>query len=395
MTFNLLFRQRPSTSIAVSLLLAMTISPQSSIVQASVHSQPVAQACGTWEAVPVPFAGTDATFWSVDGTSANDVWAVGAFYSPLAHAQIQHWDGQQWNPVADGAADLPVTALRGVEVVAADDIWAVGLYNAVADGTGPIQPIIEHWDGQVWTNVPAPQAGVNAILTDVAAAAPEDIWAVGSASIPGGGNQALIQHWDGQRWTNVEPPALADMHALNGVAVVAPNDVWAVGRVNIGGVWSTLVEHWDGAAWSIVPSGTHPGGILNAIAVAGPDDIWAVGNATVSNTVVTLHWDGSTWTRFDNGLTAIALDDITVMGPDDAWAVGTGPDIGPLTAHWDGKSWNPVPSVTGFTLHSVQAFGPDDVWAVGQTRTESLSARYSDPCLRSATAPRVDGRPVD
>ena len=123
-----------------------------------------------------------------------------------------------------------------------------------------------------------------------------------------------------------------------------------------------------------------PGDILNAISAAGPDDIWAVGTATVPNTVVTLHWDGSNWSPFTNELAAVALDDITVSGPDDAWAVGTGPDVGPLTAHWDGQSWRAVPNVSGFTLHSAKSFARDDVWAVGRTQTESLAIHYADPC---------------
>ncbi|HMF59859.1 MAG TPA: hypothetical protein VK595_05790, partial [Vicinamibacterales bacterium] len=102
--------------------------------------------------------------------------------------------------------------------------------------------------------------------------------------------------------------------------------------------------------------------------------------ATVPNTVVTLHWDGSKWSPFTNGLAAVALDDITVIGPDDAWAVGTSSDVGPLTAHWDGQSWRAMPNVSGFTLHSTMSFGPDDVWAVGQTQTESLAIHYADPC---------------
>jgi hypothetical protein len=66
--------------------------------------------------------------------------------------------------------------------------------------------------------------------------------------------------------------------------------------------WMTLIEHWDGKVWSVVPSGSQGGGILNAISAASPDDIWAVGTATVPNTVVTLHWDGSKWSDFARGV---------------------------------------------------------------------------------------------
>jgi hypothetical protein len=294
--------------------------------------------------------------------------------------QVQHWDGKKWSLVPDGGGDLPVVALRGIAAIAPDDVWAVGLYNSVEDGSGPIRPLAQHWDGLTWTVVPAPEAGTNAFLTDVAAVATDDVWAVGNSSTGAGDLKALIQHWDGKSWTIVESPDVGVYHALNAITVMAADDVWAVGRMKKEEQWTTLVEHWDGKVWSVVPSGSQAGGILNAISAAGPDDIWAVGTATVPNTVVTLHWDGSKWSPFTNGLAAVALDDITVIGPDDAWAVGTGSDVGPLTAHWDGQSWRAVPNVRGFTLHSTMSFAPEDVWAVGQTQTESLAIHYADPC---------------
>lgn len=358
----------------------VTTSP---LPRAPVQSPIPVAACGAWESVPVQQAGLDPVLWAVDGVSPQDVWAVGAFYDPVADAQVQHWDGTAWTLVPHGGTDLPVSALRGVTAIAADDVWAVGLFNTVPDGSGPIQPLVEHWNGSAWTVVPAPAAGVNAMLLDVAAAAPDDVWAVGNWSEAGGDSKALIEHWDGRAWTTVPAPAVDVYHALNAVTVIASNDVWAVGRRNDGGVWHTLVEHWDGAQWTVVPSGT-AGGILNAISAAGPDDIWAVGTSTTANTMLAMHWNGAEWQVVDStGLSAIALNDVTVIAADDAWAVGTGPDIKPLTLHWDGQRWSAVPSVDGFTLHSVNSVLPGDVWAVGQTDTEAIAAHYTDVCQRA------------
>lgn len=376
--------------IAASLAGTVQAAPGASRPTPS-QMQAGAGTCGAWQATTVPYAGTDPALWSVDGAAPDDVWAVGAFYNPLAHVQVQHWNGESWSAVPDGGTDLPVSALRGVAAVAADDVWAVGLYNSVADGTGPIRPLAQHWDGSTWTVVAAPEAGVSGLLVDVAAAASDDVWAVGSYSVTPGDLRALIQHWDGTSWTSVPSPEVGFYHALNAVAVTAPDDVWALGRMNKDGQWTTLVEHWDGTAWTVVPSGSQPGGILNAIAVAAPDDIWAVGTATVANTVVTMHWNGSAWSVFANGLAAITLDDVTAVGPDDVWAVGTGPDIGPLTVHWDGQAWRAAPSIGGFTFHSATSFAHGDVWAVGQATGDAIAAHYSDPCTpggQAAPAPR-------
>jgi hypothetical protein len=187
----------------------------------------------------------------------------------------------------------------------------------------------------------------------------------------------------------VKTPEIGAYHALRAVEAIAPDDAWAVGRMQQNGQWFTLVEHWDGREWTVVPSGTQSGGILNSIAAASPDDIWAVGTASVPNTVVTLQWDGSTWSRFENGLPAITLDGVTAVAPDDVWAVGTGPDVAPLTAHWDGRSGSAVPSVAGFTLHSVASLASDDRRAVGETNGEALALHYTDPGARNQSSARA------
>ncbi len=362
-------------SSVVAGVLAFVPSPAAAV---SLQAQP---SCPAWEAAPVEHAGLDPVLWGVDGAASNDIWAVGAYYSPVGHAQIQHWDGARWTPVPAGSTTLPVSVLRGVSVIAADDAWAVGLFNRAADGSGPIQPLTEHWDGLAWTVVPAPEASGHSILTDVAAAATDDVWAVGSDSTDAGTMEALILHWDGSAWTRSASGIVTWNHALDAVTVVASDDVWAVGRVHEDGRWTTLVEHWDGTQWSVVPSGSE-GGILNGVAAIGPSDVWAVGTATAApNTVLTLHWDGTSWSTVANGLAAITLEDVaTTAGTGEAWAVGTGADLNPITAHWNGQTWTAVPNVTGFTLHAVRTFAPADVWAVGRTLTEALAAHYTDPC---------------
>ena len=74
---------------------------------------------------------------------------MGAYYSPLAHAQLQHWDGAVWNEVPAAAAGVNAM-FEDVAAVAPDDVWAVGNYSETA---GDLKALIQHWDGDSWTIV--------------------------------------------------------------------------------------------------------------------------------------------------------------------------------------------------------------------------------------------------
>src|SRR5262249_59326794 len=86
---------------------------------------------------------------------------------------------------------------------------------------------------------------------------------------------------------------------LEGVAAAAANDVWAVGYSYLNGVASTLIEHWDGTSWSIVasPSPGTQANVLNDVAVSPTGDVWAVGyrsSAGVTRPLIE-RWNGTSW----------------------------------------------------------------------------------------------------
>jgi hypothetical protein len=108
--------------------------------------------------------------------------------------------------------------------ISATDAWAVGY-----DSRGPL---IEHWDGIIWTPVRAPGTGYT--LDGVVAIAPDDVWAVGSA--------ASSAHWDGKWWTRYATPA-DRLAALSAVAAISSTDIWAVGIDQDG---TTLTLHSRG-----------------------------------------------------------------------------------------------------------------------------------------------------
>jgi hypothetical protein len=125
----------------------------------------------------------------------------------------------------------------------------------VANGT----TLIEHFDGTQWSLVPNPEpAGGN--LDAITALSPTNVWAVGSRRA--GAHLTLVMHYDGTSWRVVPSPnpstAYNADNELRGVAAAGPNDIWAVGMYQNEQTaihqHRTLTEHWDGTGWSIVSS---------------------------------------------------------------------------------------------------------------------------------------------
>ena len=124
------------------------------------------------------------TLLDVSGSASNVVWSAGfASYQngegittgPL----VETWNGRRWTFMTS----LPMTP-SGIEVVAANDIYAVGF-----NGFGVV---IAHWNGTRWTSVPTPDAGGVAIQEDVEQTGIGEgnegapLWAVGSLATNSG-----------------------------------------------------------------------------------------------------------------------------------------------------------------------------------------------------------------
>jgi hypothetical protein len=78
--------------------------------------------------------------------------------------------------VGDHASSLVAVAAAGP-----DDVWAVGFHRATGDaGRSPTETLIEHWDGAEWRVVPSPEREQGAELVGVAATSTGEVLAVGS-----------------------------------------------------------------------------------------------------------------------------------------------------------------------------------------------------------------------
>ncbi len=263
----------------------------------------------------------------------------------------------------------------GAAAIAANDIWGVGSNEFIDPTTGAIdvQPLAEHFNGKSWSVVstPAvPTGGVNpptAQLRGVAAAASNDVWAVGSRIGPDNPDfgESLTEHWDGSSWSVVSTPtATVESTSLNEVVAISSNNVWAVG----GNSGNALVEHWDGTSWSLVSSPVFTSaGSLSAVSADSANDIWAVGGRTI------LHFDGANWSQVASP--NLSATSVTALSPTNVWAVGTvSVFINHQTVqqaaieHWDGTSWSIVASPNPgdpSSLQGIAAISANDMWAVG------------------------------
>lgn len=313
-------------------------------------------------------------FLAVTALAADDVWAVGGFGPPDAPSStlVERWDGALWVVVASPNEGTAVNVLNAVAAAAPDDVWAVGRSSS---GAGD-RPLIEHWDGERWMVSPVAVPG-GGILHGVAAVG-RNAWAVGASGSPGT-EEALILRWDGATWTPEGIPAFAGPSALLAVRAVGPRDVWAIGsRGN-----RPLVLRFNGTRWRTIPIPAR--GPLVAIEPAAGGQAWAVGSA--------IHqWDGITWTPVGAARRGGELHGIAAVSTEDVWAVGSSPGseegaTRALVQRFDGTRWAivPGPGVPGSEALTAAAALPDGtVWAVGYrdaaNRRATFVVRGSETC---------------
>ncbi|GER90536.1 hypothetical protein KDW_46980 [Dictyobacter vulcani] len=231
----------------------------------------------TWTRIATPspqggFTNISDDLKAVTAFSSSDVWAVGSKEGPVG-VLLEHWNGKQWSVLS-----LPyqyedqLTAISGTS---SKDIWVVGQRM----NGHMFVPLVEHWNGKSWTVVPNQAQTFGGELYSVKAIAANDVWAVGNYDAPNSSSsQALIEHWNGSKWSMVASPqggASSMAYLLNAVTATATNDVWAAGSVVD---TSPLLEHWNGKKWSIAVGPTQQTNYnaINAI-TAVPGMVWGAG----------------------------------------------------------------------------------------------------------------------
>src|SRR5919106_1772367 len=108
-----------------------------------------------WSSVP---SGTTNALYGIWGSSASDIWAVGA------SGTILHWNGSAWSSVTSGTK----AGLNAVWGSGPSDVWTVGSGG-----------IILHWNGSAWSSEPS---GTTDGLRGVWGSSATEVWAVGGGS---------------------------------------------------------------------------------------------------------------------------------------------------------------------------------------------------------------------
>ncbi|MDP2313889.1 MAG: hypothetical protein Q8P41_13360 [Pseudomonadota bacterium] len=271
-----------------------------------------------------------AAFLSVWGSSAEDVWVVGA--DAGSGPAVLHYDGAAWTSADTGTSG----DLWWVTSAGGDAVWMGGADGRVLQYSRASGTAVEHVLDPVIT------------VFGVWGAADDDVWAVGG-DIGASSDASQVWHWDGAAWTRADLPAdAAAALAIYKVWGRSATDVWAVGTGGTG-------LHWDGTAWSPVVTGT----TRNLFTVHGTDvAVWAVGGFG-TGTILTS--SGGAWTDETPDL-APQLNGVNASGPAPV-AVGT---QGAVYVRGD-DGWAPDPRgpVTAHDLHGVWGDPDGGIWTVG------------------------------
>ena len=169
---------------------------------------------------------------SVVAISTNDVWAVGFYTDTTINAVktlVEHWDGHQWSIVSTPNL-ASYNLFYSITAVSANNVWAVGSYSSPING-GSLA-LVEHWDGTTWSVVstPALTSSNNVLLLSISALSAKDIWAVGSYNTSNYTSNTLIEHWNGTQWSVMSSPTFQTSTTLSGVMALSKDNVWAVGN---------------------------------------------------------------------------------------------------------------------------------------------------------------------
>jgi hypothetical protein len=256
--------------------------------------------------------------------------------------------------------------LSSTTAIADNDTWADG----VIFGQNSTQPLFEHFDGTRWSVVPSPT--INGAVGEMAAVSSNDVWAVGGPDFVDNTSNAFIEHWDGTSWRIFPSPKLGNDATLGAVTAISANDVWAVGDTNPSKE-GLLVEHFDGTRWGVVSNraftGLGPGADVTS---SSSSDVW------ISDGTIFVHFNGTNWSQVPASTKpAINAGPMAEISPTNIWAVGIGSTSRNgfprgLIEHWNGASWNVVPSPIARTnissgLDGIAAVSANNVWAVGTT----------------------------
>ena len=303
---------KPNVNFIIALIIS--IFAGSVIIVGPVHS--------AWYIETSP---TTVTLNDVWGTSANEVFAVGA------QETILFFNGTDWsvvNSLGNGVA------LRDVSGNSKSNVYAVG------DGG-----IAKYFDGNSWGD-PVGFINTGANLNGVWVSSGGEVFIVGEMPPPGG--TAVILHYTGAAWELQESDTGNTLEAVWGNS---ETDVFAVGALG-------TILHYDGFEW--LPMTSNTTNYLTCVWGSPDRDVFAGGFSTSI-----YHYDGNpggNWINPDNDGSVQYPADLWGSSGGDVYAVG-GSDAGEID-HFDGNTWR-TQFLPGNFPNGVWGSAKDNVFVVG------------------------------
>jgi hypothetical protein len=281
------------------------------------------------------FEDLDAALISVAGTSASDVWAVGADLRNGDGALVLHYDGERWT-----------RHVTGVE----QDLWWIYAASESSVYMGGTGGAIVHYDGSEFTLMDTPGSG---IVFGIWGESEDELWAVGGEPdiAPG-----FVWRYDGAEWSDTT--VMLPDEAQGGPSVFkvwgrSADDVWFVGT-------DGLAVHWDGHGFELGDSGTTrrlftvhgpPSGSPEFVAVGGFGD------------AVIVEHDGTQWRNATPDPAPLELFGVFMVDENEGYAVGAEGSV----LQRSGTAWKLLD--TGVELfnpfHAVWVDPDGGVWTVG------------------------------
>ncbi|MFI6319374.1 hypothetical protein ACIBG8_17720 [Nonomuraea sp. NPDC050556] len=219
---------------------------------------------------------------------------------------------------------------------------------------------------EAWQRSTSARLEADGSLSDVLALSAGDVWAVGQQQIwDAWKNRGTIRHWNGSAWAEIPVRDSAAAGSLRAVAAAGPNDVWAIGDASDG---LPYLAHGDTGGFDRVevPLKTRAGGGYDGLQVgdwlggvdARPGKVVAVGSRDSRGLIVT--GQGNAWTI------QVLERKSTLHAVANGFAVGDAAGR-PLVMHLSGGSWKAasLPDIPGGYLRDVQVDGPKRAIAVG------------------------------
>lgn len=319
------------------------------------------------------------------------VWGDNGFFQL---AQPQGFPGG----LSDSDVPLAVTGVDDATAIAAGGLFSLAL---LSDGT------VAGWGddafGQLGNSSTATEQSVVDVkgVTGVAAIAAGGASGLALSSAPTGDRSATpgASGPPSSPWRVVpsqHPSGFKPVDQnLSAVSAASASDAWTVGSPTSSS-GKPLAEHWNGTGWTIVhvAAGPQANSSLNGVDDLSPTNAWAVGETdsgtSAGERTLIEHWNGTSWDIIpspdpETGPGAFdELEGVSGTNADDLWAVGSFSDgenfVALLLVHWNGTSWTFFAPPTEESIQfgeAVTVVSADDAWAVGDAFPGTVSAHFN------------------